>query len=529
MKKLLVVAGIVLLVMAAAAVYAEKRLPSIVKERAARILRERYNGEVEFGRFDVSLFPLSLNGEDLKFRQQGRTDVPPIIAIKKFSAEASILGFLRTPAHVDSVKLDTLQITVPPKNQRLPEQPKQHGKDHYPVVVDQIECANCQLTVLPGKPDKDPLVFAIHQLHMQNAGLARSAPFQATLTNPKPNGEIQTSGHFGPWQRDDVGKTPVSGDYTFDHADMSTFRGLAGILSSTGIYQGVLERILAQGETDTPDFRLSMSGHPVPLHTQFHAIIDGTNGDTLLQPVTAQFLKTSLKATGGVENVPGQKGKTITLDAETNGRLEDILRLVLKSDQPPMSGAIRFHSKIVLPPGEPEVVQRLRLDGRFVTDNTSFTKENLKERLKSLSRRAQGKPSDFTAGSDVFDLNGRFIAANGVAKFPELKFSVDGADVRLHGQFALKGEELDFRGIVRLDATLSQTQTGFKSLALKLVDPFFKKDGAGAVIPIKITGSRDHPLFGLAFGQKDKSDKSKEENERSENSDSSHKQKNHEN
>ena len=114
----------------------------------------------------------------------------------------------------------------------------------------------------------------------------------------------------------------------------------------------------------------------------FFGIIDGTNGDTLLQPVTAQFLKTSLKATGGVENIPGQKGKTITLDAETNGRLEDILRLVLKSDQPPMTGAIRFHSKILLPPGEPEVVQRLRLDGRFVTDNAAFTKENLKERLK---------------------------------------------------------------------------------------------------------------------------------------------------
>ena len=526
MKKVLVFAGIVVLTVGVAAFFAERRLPSLVKERAARILRERYNGEVEFGRFDVSIFPLSLSGEDLKFRQQGRRDVPPLITVKKFSAEASVLGFLRTPAHVDLVHLDSLQITVPPKDQRVPDQPEQeHGKDHYPVVVDQIECANCQVTVLPGKPEKDPLVFLIHQLHMQNAGLQRSAPFQAALSNPKPSGEIQTSGHFGPWQREDVGKTPVSGDYTFDHADMSTFRGLAGILSSKGNYQGVLERIVAQGETDTPDFRLSMSGNPVPLHTQFHAIIDGTNGDTLLQPVTAQFLNTSLQANGGVENIPGQKGKTITLDAITKGRLEDILRLVLKSERPAMTGAIRFHSKIVLPPGEVEVVRRLRLDGRFVTDNISFTVENLRERLKGLSRRAQGKPSDPTAGSDIFDLNGHFVAANGVARFPDLKFSIEGADVRLHGQFALQGEELDFRGMVRLDATLSQTQTGFKSLVLKLVDPFFKKDGAGAVIPIMVTGTRDHPSFGLAFGQQDKSKVS----ERSQESDSSHKQKDHEN
>ncbi len=524
MKRLLVFAGIAIFILGVAAFVAQKRLPSIIKERVARILRERYNGQVEFGRLDVSLFPLRLSGEDLKFRQRGRTDVPPIIEVKKFSAAASVIGFISTPANIDVVRLENLQITVPPKDQRVAEQSEPHGKDRYPVVVSQIECVNCQLTVLAGKPDKDPLVFVIHDLHMQDAGLQRSAPFQATLTNPKPNGEIQTSGRFGPWERDDVGKTPVSGDYTFDHADLSTVGGLAGILSSKGNYQGVLEHILAQGETTTPDFRLTPRGHPVPLHTQFRAIIDGTKGDTLLQPVSAQFLKTSLKATGGVENIPGQKGKTITLDAETNGRLEDILRLVLRSNQPPMTGAIRFHSKIVLPPGEAEVVQRLRLDGRFVTDNASFAEKDLKLRLKSLSRRAQGKPKDLEAGSDIFDLTGRFTSANGVAKFQDLKFSVDGAVVRLHGQFALKGEELDFRGIVRLDATLSQTQTGFKSLVLKVVDPFFKKDGAGAVIPIKITGSRDNPAFGLAFGQKEKF----RNDERSQNSDSSHKQKNHE-
>jgi hypothetical protein len=39
--------------------------------------------------------------------------------------------------------------------------------------------------------------------------------------------------------------------------------------------------------------------------------------------------------------------------------------------------------------------------------------------------------------------------------------------------------------------------TGWKSLLLKAVDPFFKKDGAGAVLPIKITGTKSDPHFGL--------------------------------
>jgi hypothetical protein len=41
--------------------------------------------------------------------------------------------------------------------------------------------------------------------------------------------------------------------------------------------------------------------------------------------------------------------------------------------------------------------------------------------------------------------------------------------------------------------------TGVKSKLLKLVDPFFAKDGAGAVIPIRITGTKSSPKFGLNF------------------------------
>jgi len=36
------------------------------------------------------------------------------------------------------------------------------------------------------------------------------------------------------------------------------------------------------------------------------------------------------------------------------------------------------------------------------------------------------------------------------------------------------------------------------------VDPFFEKKGAGTVLPIKITGTRDSPSFGLNIGRKAK-------------------------
>jgi hypothetical protein len=54
-------------------------------------------------------------------------------------------------------------------------------------------------------------------------------------------------------------------------------------------------------------------------------------------------------------------------------------------------------------------------------------------------------------------------------------------------------------------AKLSQTMTGAKSFLLKAFDPFFRKNGQ-TELPIKITGSREHPSFGLDFGHKGEGD-----------------------
>ena len=47
-----------------------------------------------------------------------------------------------------------------------------------------------------------------------------------------------------------------------------------------------------------------------------------------------------------------------------------------------------------------------------------------------------------------------------------------------------------------MDAKVSETVSGWKSLLLKMVDPLFRKDGR-TVIPIKIEGTRNKPQFGL--------------------------------
>ncbi|HVB58308.1 MAG TPA: hypothetical protein VNE63_18025 [Candidatus Acidoferrales bacterium] len=86
--------------------------------------------------------------------------------------------------------------------------------------------------------------------------------------------------------------------------------------------------------------------------------------------------------------------------------------------------------------------------------------------------------------------------------FSRLSFVVPGASVVLTGNYGLDTGQLDFRGKLRLQAQLSQTMTGVKSFFLKALDPFFKGKNAGTVVPIKITGTKDQPSFGLDFHDK---------------------------
>ena len=51
------------------------------------------------------------------------------------------------------------------------------------------------------------------------------------------------------------------------------------------------------------------------------------------------------------------------------------------------------------------------------------------------------------------------------------------------------------------DAAISEMTTGYKSLLLKPVDLVFKRDGGGSAIPIRITGTRREPAFGLDKGR----------------------------
>jgi len=508
-KVLLIVISLVVIAIVGVIVTGVHLSNPYLHKKVVEMLSEKFHSDVELKEFHVYLFPgARIEGTGLVLRHEGRTDVPPLISIAEFSAEAGITGLLGKPWKIRQVKLKGLAIQIPPKGDR--------GKQDWskvrdvPVLIDEIVSDDAELRLLPKSADKDPHVFTIHHLVMHSVGLHRPAKFNAQLTNAVPPGEIQSQGSFGPWSPDDPGQTPLAATYTFDNADLGVFKGISGTLSSKGKFGGVLEKIEVEGTTSTPDFTVKLSGHPVALDTTFSATVDGTNGDTLLHPVTARLLNTTIVAQGGVVKSPDKQGRLIDLDVTVNqGRLEDLMRLAVKADKPPMTGAITFHTKFDLPHEKGGIEDRLNLDGKFDVAHGQFTSQEVSGKIKTLSRKGQGKPEDEDAGSSVSELKGHFILDNGVLTFRGLTFDVTGAEVALDGTYTLQREDLDFHGKLRMQAKLSQTMTGAKSFILKAFDPFFRKNGQTEV-PIKITGQREHPSFGLDFHHKDK-DKDKGE------------------
>ncbi len=502
LKMAILASLVVMAALSAIGLYSAKPL---IKKRAVELLSEKFQGDVELGDLEISVFPsVRVRGSHLAVRYEGHSDVPPLIQVREFTGRASLLGLLGKPWEIDQVELRGLLIQIPPKDRLSPGKTRGNWtriKD-MPVLVRELIVEDGRIELLPRTSDKPPHVFELHRVHMRYVGLHRPASFTAELTNATPPGEIETAGAFGPWNPDDPGGTPLAASYTFLNADLSVFRGIAGTLSSKGKFQGVLNRIEVEGATDTPDFSLKISGRPLALHTDFSATVDGLNGDTFLHPVQARLLNSLIVANGEVIGKRGVKGKTIKLDVVVNqGRIENMLRLAVKSLRPVMTGGMKLHTKFDLPAGEGDIIERLKLRGKFGVEDAQFTDAKLSQKVQTLSRKGQGKPNDVGAGSDVSQLEGRFGLSNADMSFEQLRFAVSGASVQLSGGYGLESEALDFHGYLRLDAKLSQTMTGFKSALLKPFDSFFRKGGVTA-IPIKIGGTREKPSFGLDFRHK---------------------------
>jgi hypothetical protein len=513
-----------------------------LRDRVVDSLAARFHAHVELDDFHASAADnFSVTGRGLRIIPFGLEQYPPVISVDSFSFQMRLADLLDPRHHVRLARVEGLHITLPPGPDRkdmhlLGDGNKQHGdgdkqhKDHHitepKLFVDAIVADNAQLTLLTDKPGKLPLQFNIHHLHLTSQWDTGAMHYKASLTNAKPVGEIQSEGSFGPWDADNPRTTPVDGNYTFDHADLATTKGIAGILSSTGHFAGPLDHLTVDGQANVPDFRIQEAEHSVALSTTFHAIVDGTSGDTYLQPVQAHFRNTYFTCTGSVVRVkegnpegdPSEGshslGHHIALQVTMQkGRIEDLLWLAVKTSPPVITGNVQLHNSFDLPPDPTHtltVARRLGLKGVITITQMHFSNPDLDKKVDSISLRTQGKAKEARqikdeTGPDSISLDGtlhgNFTLAHGVLNLDPAVFTLPGVDATLHGNYSLDGQQMDFTGNAKLQATVSQMFTGWKSLLLKPVDPLFEKHGAGTYIPFHVGGTRGSPKFGIEFGK----------------------------
>jgi len=502
------------------AVYVSRNLQPLLRRSVIDALEARFHSPVELDSLDISLLDgVQVRGQGLRIlRRAGPNEAnaagsgtTPMLSVAHFSFSTSLHDLVLLRAHLARVDVDGMELHVPADRSGLLPKPKGDHKARVELSIGEVHCARVKLVIQTNKPGKEPLEFDIENLVLRNAGSGRAMSYVAEVVNPKPVGIVHATGHFGPWQGEEPRNTPLDGDYSFDNADLSTIHGIGGTLSSTGHFSGKLSDIVIDGTTQTPDFTLDVSDHSEPLETRFHAIVDGTTGDTYLQPVQARLGASSFTTAGKVVGIPDQ-GHDIALDVNMpHGRIQDLLRLGMKTQPPVMNGAVTMKAKLHIPPGKERVARKIQLAGTVQIQNVEFNNPKIQDRVDGLSLRAQGKPGEVkTVSSDgkpqvASQMAVDFSLGHALLTVNSLDYRIPGAQVKMDGVYSEDGNIFEFKGHLRTDATPSQMVTGWKSALLKPFDPLFRRHGAGLELPISVSGTKGDVHFGLAMHGADQS------------------------
>ena len=456
-------------------------------------LREASDSQVTIQGYHRTHFPSPgavVEGVEFHHGPNGFT----FLKIQKLVIKGTYLGLLRQ--HVLRVKAEGAHVFIPPFGSDF-----QFHTEHSNIVVDEVIANGTMVEFEPDDPHDKPLVFDVHNAFLTDVRWGSPIHYQLKFRNPEPPGEISVHGDFGAWTTGHPQDTPLSGEYSFDRADLGVYGGIAGFLSSTGKFQGLLQHIDVSGTTDTPDFEVTSGGHKVKLVSQFDAYVDAMHGDTFLKRVVATFGRTTILAEGSVAGTKEQKGKFARLQLSSRrARIEDLLGLFVSEGRSPMSGQVSLSTRAQIAPGDAPFLKKTRLDGNFGIANGKFDNQETQQGVNELSAGARGENKE-DPETVVSDLTGSVALIGGVAQFTDLSFSVPGAHARMHGTYDVMNHKIDLHGRMRVDTKISNTSTGVKALLLKVMDPIFKKKKKGEIVLVHILGTYEKPEFGLDLTQ----------------------------
>ena len=425
----------------------------------------------------------------------GRT--PPLAKIRKATCHTSWFMLISFTHRINRMELEGLQVFIP---RRIPAPVRKHPDATIATTVTELIANGTVLEIAARHEGGQMTRFDFPQLAVENLEKKKAVTFRADVRNPNPPGDMQISGSVGPLALGKPAETPISGSFQLTHADLSSYKVIAGDLSAGGRFQGKLGRAQIAGHADVPNFEVTSSRHSLGLSVDYRAVVDGVHGDVIIQSADASFLRTRLSALG---SITGEQEKTVLLDFDARqAEVEDLLRLFVTADRPPLEGPIAFRAHVVLPPVHRPFIKKVQLDGEFTITGAKFTSSKTQEKLAELSARAQrDKRHNRASGPQQIteELKGDVALRDAIATIPIALFDVPGAVARGSGTYNLLNEAIDLRGDLAMDASLSKAAGGVKSILLMPLDPFFRKNGAGTILRTHIGGTYPHPVIRVSL------------------------------
>jgi hypothetical protein len=465
------------------------------RDKVIADLEEATSSKLEVRSFRPRRFPRpGCVLEGLIFRRpQAGPNAPPLLTVRKLVIRGSFFGLITK--HVALVRAEDAHAVIPPFGTGGWAQ----SKSPQDAIVDELE-ANGSVLEFSRKSPRDPLVkFLIREFSIQGLGSKGKLPFKAVLRTPEPPGDARLAGSLGPWKDENPTQTPISGDYSFNDANLGAFSGIAGKLASDGKFGGTLNHMDVEGTTSIPEFEVKRSGHNVDLKTQYRAVVDAMNGDVSVEAASSHFWRTKVQTSGTIAGEKGKKGKTASLQMwSREARIQDVLMLFISEPKAPLNGALNFKIHTQLPPGDSPFLRKVQLEGDFGIDSAKFTNSDTQHTVDDLSEHARGGKDDDNPERVLSDLKGHVVLKNGIATFTQMSFNVPGAIARMHGTYDLVSERINLQGDLQIQAKPSDATSGMKSFLLKAFDPFLKNNHHNALVPVKITGTYSKPNYAVS-------------------------------
>ena len=497
-------AGIPLLLLLVGGIYVVDRYWPYRYRNVRPLLEQVLASHITVSAYHRTYFPHpGFVAKALTLRRNTAPDLPPVGSTEDLIVQGSWLDLLLFRRQVRLVDIKGLHVVIPPVGSRAMAEdfpPGSSGDFAGPeTAVEKLVIHGAVLDLM--RKNGSRYTYPIRQLIMRNLRQGQAVSYFVDMQNAWPAGRIQASGTFGPLTPKSLGGTQVSGKFTFTDVQLNQIGELHGTLKSEGHFSGALGAIELSATALTGDLAVQ-DGQPTAVNGWVQCSVNALTGNVALHHVEVKTGQSMVGATGAVSG-PANMPKATDLDlTATKARAEEVLSPFLHS-RPPVAGPVAFqgHAHLAPQPDGAKFLQRLSVDGSFVLPKERLTDEEKENTLTGFSERAQGlKPPkddlDATQTDPAFAvvsrLEGQVKVRDGVVSTDRLRFTMPGAAADLKGTYNLRNGTVHMLGELKMESDISHATTGFKSLLLKPLAPFFKKKNAGAVVPIAVTGGPDN-------------------------------------